>query len=82
VSGQNDSAIADLDKAVALKPDDIVNYFRRGEIFYAMGQPERALADFTKAIELSATPETYGMRLIIIARSANTSAQSPTTTRR
>ena len=82
VSGQNDSAIADLDKAVALKPDDIVNYFRRGEIFYAMGQPERALADFTKAIELSATPETYGMRLIIIAGSANTSAQSPTTTRR
>lgn len=39
-----------------------MNYFRRGEIFYAMGQPERALADFTKAIELSATPETYGMR--------------------
>ena len=38
-----------------------------------MGQPERALADFTKAIELSATSETYGMRLTIIASSANTS---------
>ena len=61
-SGQNDSAIADLDKAVTLKPDDYVNYFRRGEVLYAMGQHERALADFTKAIELSPSPETYGMR--------------------
>jgi tetratricopeptide (TPR) repeat protein len=39
-----------------------MNYFRRGEARYAAGQPELALADFTKAIELTPTAETYGMR--------------------
>ena len=46
-----DSAIADFDQAIKLKPDALA-YFNRGNAYYDKGQHDRAIADYDQAIRL------------------------------
>lgn len=50
--GKYDSAIADLNKALAVFPQHAKAYFIRGQIFDKKGEYERAIADYTKALEI------------------------------
>lgn len=50
--GQHDRGIADLDRALALSPNDPVYYFNRGNIYGSMGKLDRAIADLDQAIRL------------------------------
>jgi tetratricopeptide (TPR) repeat protein len=47
-----EAAIADLGKAVELKPDYAEAYNGRGIVFYELKQFDKAINDFSKAIEL------------------------------
>lgn len=49
---QYDKAIADLSKAIELKPDSAAHWNRRGNWDLALRQYDKALADYSKAIEL------------------------------
>src|SRR6266511_2412453 len=46
-----DSAIADFDQAIKLKPDALA-YFNRGNAYYDKGQHDRAIADYDQAISV------------------------------
>jgi tetratricopeptide (TPR) repeat protein len=48
-----DRAIADLDKAIALYPNDPKTYNNRAAIYHEKGKHESAVADLTKAIEIN-----------------------------
>lgn len=50
--GDLDGAIADYDKAIALKPDYAYAYNNRGNARGKKGDDDGAIADFTKAISL------------------------------
>ena len=47
----DDSAIADFDSAIELKPEDPTAYLMRGISYSGSGKTDRALADFDNAIE-------------------------------
>ena len=53
---------ADLDKAIELKPTSIA-YVNRGFANEKKGSPDKAMADFQKAIDLDATNETAKINL-------------------
>jgi tetratricopeptide (TPR) repeat protein len=74
--GQIDKAIADFDKAIALKPSTLgvfVNplyyqeaFYKRGFAFKTMGRFDKAIADFDKATELNPSDyEAYNSKGII-----------------
>ena len=44
--GANESAIADLSKAIELRPQDGATYIRRWQVYKAMGETAKAEADF------------------------------------
>lgn len=48
-----DRAIADLDEAIALDPNDAKTYNNRAAVYHEKGEVERAIADLTKAIEIA-----------------------------
>ncbi len=48
-----DSAMADYNKAIEIKPDSVRAYIARGEVREKEGDLNSALADYNKAIELS-----------------------------
>ena len=50
--GDFDSAIADYDKALELKPDDADVFYNRGNSHEKKGEIDKAIADYDKAIEL------------------------------
>jgi tetratricopeptide (TPR) repeat protein len=50
--GEDDHALADYDRAIALKPDFESAYVRRGLAYHDRGQYDRAIADFNQAIRL------------------------------
>ena len=47
-----EDAVADLTKAIELKPDDGSTYIRRFMVYQDMGRPELAAADFERGQEL------------------------------
>jgi tetratricopeptide (TPR) repeat protein len=47
-AGENESAIADLSSAIALRPEDGTTYIRRWQVYGAMGETAKAEADFAK----------------------------------
>ena len=49
---QYDKAIADLDKASSISPQDADVYFQRGYILIATGKADKAIADFTKVLAI------------------------------
>jgi tetratricopeptide (TPR) repeat protein len=57
---QHEAFLADIDKALALTPDDTFAYQLRAERRHAWGQDDLALADVEKA--LKAWPESYSAR--------------------
>ncbi len=50
--GQQDAAIADYTKAIALDASDALTFLRRGISFQKKGDNEKALADYSEAIKL------------------------------
>ncbi|MBU6453733.1 MAG: tetratricopeptide repeat protein [Cyanobacteria bacterium REEB67] len=46
---QYNDAIADLSKAIAVRPDYYVNYLNRGKAYYLLGQKNLGDADTVKA---------------------------------
>lgn len=50
--GQHESALVDLSSAIESDPSDAPSYFRRSQVFQAMGDAERAKADIIKATSL------------------------------
>ncbi len=51
--GQYDKAIADLDRAIELGPENVFALARRGEAWRMKGEHEKAFADLDRAIELN-----------------------------
>jgi tetratricopeptide (TPR) repeat protein len=56
LSGQYETAIQHLDKAIELNPQLAAAYRERGLIHKRMGNEERALSDFQKAGQIEAAP--------------------------
>jgi tetratricopeptide (TPR) repeat protein len=52
-----DAAIADYDRAIALRPENAQSYVSRGQALRQTGNLDRALADFERAITLA--PQTH-----------------------
>jgi tetratricopeptide (TPR) repeat protein len=50
--GENDRAIADYDKTIALDPKYAIAYDNRGIAYKAKGDNDRAIADHNEAIRL------------------------------
>jgi len=48
-----DEAIADLNKAIELKPDDAIAYESRGWVYEEKGEIEKAIANYREAIKLN-----------------------------
>lgn len=48
----NDQTIQELNEAIRLNPEDPKSYYRRGNARYAKGDYDRAIADYTKALQL------------------------------
>lgn len=46
-------AVADYNKAIALRPQQGITYFGRGQLLFRMGRYQKAKADFLKSEELS-----------------------------
>ena len=51
-NGDQDRAIAEFSRAIALKPDFAYAYYNRGFTHEVKGEYDRAIVDYTKAIEL------------------------------
>ena len=47
-----DQAIADFDEAIALDPQDALAYANRGYAYYNLGDDDKAIADYERALEL------------------------------
>ena len=57
-----------MNKAIAVKPNEGVSYFQRGEAYFLMGQYDTALADFTKAKEKGFNDETLETEVLWLKR--------------
>lgn len=53
VDGQEDSELAELDRALQIRPDQGVGYYRRANILLSQGKFERALDDLERAVRLA-----------------------------
>jgi tetratricopeptide (TPR) repeat protein len=58
-SHQYDKAAAELEKAASLKSDDSGLQINLGNAYLNLGQDDKALAAFDRAIQISATPEVW-----------------------
>jgi tetratricopeptide (TPR) repeat protein len=56
--GDRDAAIADCDRAIALKPDYGDAYLKRATAYLNKGDNDHAIADYSRAIELK--PDSWG----------------------
>lgn len=63
-----DDAIADMDSAIALAPDDPALYVERGQRIILLFEWDRALADYDRALELDPTyADAYFYRGVLYA---------------
>lgn len=60
-----EAAVEYIGHAIALVPEDPLNYSNRGRIYFALGREKEALADYTRAIELAPTAELYSSRSVV-----------------
>jgi tetratricopeptide (TPR) repeat protein len=58
-SHQYDKAVPELEKAVSLKRDDASLQINLGDAYLNLGQDEKALEAFSRATEISATPDVW-----------------------
>lgn len=65
---QTDDALADLDRALQLQPDEGVGHYRRGVVLQSRGVLDRATQDFERAVQLVPhdlpTRREYGILLL------------------
>ena len=59
---QYDRALADLDAALRLKPDEVDALAGRGWIYSELGQHQRAMQDLDKVVSLKPNAYTYNLR--------------------
>ncbi len=52
-NSQTEKALADLDRALQLDPDQGIGYFRRASVLQAQGKLDRAAEDFERALALT-----------------------------
>ncbi len=50
--GEDDKAIADYTKALAIDPKNVNSYISRGAVWHAKGEDDKAIADYTKALAI------------------------------
>jgi len=55
LAGQNEPALADIDKSLALEPNDVYALDIRAHILAALGRTDAALGDFERAVALGGT---------------------------
>ena len=60
LSKRYDEALRSLDRALALKPDDVASLSNRGLVLLELGETTKALRDLHQAIQIS--PEDWGAR--------------------
>jgi tetratricopeptide (TPR) repeat protein len=66
------AALWHLDRLIAARPDQVAAYRRRGRAHAALGQPDQAIADDTKAIDLGADDWDVNLdRAVAYAEAAN-----------
>jgi tetratricopeptide (TPR) repeat protein len=66
---ENDKAMENYNKVLAINPKYALTYNNRGNIYFERGQDDLALADYNKAIELDAKKvTTYANRALIYCR--------------
>jgi len=53
------ASLHDFNKAINLKPNDAQTYVERGKLYYVMHENQKALNDFTKAIDLDKNANKY-----------------------
>jgi tetratricopeptide (TPR) repeat protein len=56
--GENEKALADYTRIIALRPQNPDSWNSRGNLYHELGEYDKAIADFTQCIPLS--PEGYG----------------------
>jgi tetratricopeptide (TPR) repeat protein len=49
--GQKNGAIADFNLAIAIEPENLHNYYQRGQLRFSLGDNQGAIADFTSALK-------------------------------
>jgi len=59
---QRGPALADLDKALRLNPNLTAAYDERGQIYMESGEPQKAIEELSKSIQLRPTLESYSQR--------------------
>ena len=57
--GKLEDAAKEYDKAIKLKPNELINYYFKGNVLYDLGKKEEALAEFDKAIKLKPNEPYY-----------------------
>lgn len=63
MTGQFPLALSDLDKAIALSPDNADAHYNRGKVNLELGNAEAAMTDFNTTIEIQPNlAEAYGNR--------------------
>lgn len=73
-----EGAIANLDQAIRLKPTYIAAYFDRGYAHFTLNNPEAALGDSNRIIELSPKQsEAYLLRGMVYSLSGDTIGKAP-----
>lgn len=60
-----EAAVEYITQAIALEPQDALNYSNRGRINFALGQQQEALADYSRAVELAPSAELYASRSVV-----------------
>src|SRR5436190_4821818 len=66
---ENDKALENYNKVLAINPKYALTYNNRGNIYFERGQDDLAFADYNKAIELDAKKvTTYANRALIYCR--------------
>jgi Flp pilus assembly protein TadD len=68
-------ALADLNKAIAIDPNDAKAYYNRGVLYYGQGKLKLALVDWNKAIALNPNlAEAYANSGLLYMKMGNTEA--------
>jgi tetratricopeptide (TPR) repeat protein len=58
-------ALADFNRAIALKPEFLAIYVKRGDVRMALGQPKAAVADYSVAIDKRPKPKQKEKRALV-----------------
>lgn len=58
-------ALADFSRAIALKPEFLAVYVKRGDVRMALGQPKAAIADYTVAIDKRPKPKDKTQKALV-----------------